>query len=41
MKNAVEIIVRVLVDTYGYRTGRGYDVEIISVVDPDSNHIVF
>lgn len=41
MKNAVEHTVRVLIDTYGYISGRGYDIEITSVVDPDNKQTVF
>ncbi len=35
LKNLIEQVVRAAVDTYGYLTGRGYDVEITSVVRPD------
>lgn len=41
MKNAVEHIIRVLIDSYGYISGRGYDVEITSVVDPNNKQTVF
>lgn len=41
LKNYVEYLVRTVVDAYGYLTGRGYDVEITSVVDPDGKHTVF
>lgn len=41
LKNYVEYLVRTIVDAYGYLTGRGYDVEITSVVDPDGKHTVF
>lgn len=41
LKNYVEYLVRTVVDAYGYLSGRGYDVEITSVVDPDGKHTVF
>lgn len=41
LKNYVEYLVRTVVDAYGYLSGRGYDVEIISGVDPDGKQTVF
>ena len=41
LKNYMEYVVRTLVDAYGYLSGRGYDVEITSVVDPDGKQTVF
>lgn len=41
LKNTVESLVRNLVDAYGYLSGRGYDIEITSVVDPEGRHTVF
>lgn len=41
LKNYVEYLVRALVDAYGYISGRGYDVEITSVVDPNGEQVVF
>jgi hypothetical protein len=41
MKNYVEYLVRTLVDSYGYLSGRGYDVEITSVVDPNGQQTIF
>ncbi len=41
LKNYVEGIVRNLVDAYGYLSGRGYDIEITSVVDPAGMQTVF
>lgn len=41
LKIAVEQVVRNAVDTYGYLSGRGYDIEITSAVDPDGNQTVF
>ena len=41
LKNTVESLVRNLVDVYGYLSGRGYDIEITSVVDPEGKHTVF
>ena len=41
LKNYVENIVRTLVDSYGYLSGRGYDIEITSVVDNKGKHTVF
>ncbi len=40
-KNYVEDSVRTLVDAYGYLSGRGYDIEITSVVEPNGKQIVF
>ncbi|MDA2934010.1 hypothetical protein MYX82_06670 [Acidobacteria bacterium AH-259-D05] len=34
VRNSIEDITRALVDSYGYLTGRGYDVEISVVIDP-------
>lgn len=41
LKNYVEDIVSSLVDAYGYLSGRGYDIEITSVVDPSGMQTVF
>lgn len=41
LKNYVEYLVRTVVDAYGYLSGRGYDVEITFVVDPDGKQTVF
>jgi len=41
MKNYLGQIVRNLVDSYGYISGRGYDIEITSVVDPNGQQTVF
>jgi hypothetical protein len=41
LKNYVEDLVRVIVDAAGYLTGRGYDVEITSVVDSEGRQQVF
>ena len=41
MRNHVESVTRIIVDSFGYSTGRGYDVEIISVVQPNNETIVF
>lgn len=41
MKNTVEHSVRTLVDSYGYITKRGYDIEITSVVDTSNKQTVF
>ncbi|NQT31601.1 MAG: hypothetical protein HQ588_04630 [Deltaproteobacteria bacterium] len=41
LKNYVEDLVRVLVDAYGYLSGRGYDVEVTSVIDPNGKQTVF
>src|SRR5665648_1082519 len=37
LKNYVEYLVRSLVDAIGYLYGRGYDVEITSVVNHEDN----
>ena len=41
MKNTMEHMIRFIVDSYGYISGRGYDVELTSVVDPNNNQTVF
>ena len=41
LKNYIEYIVRSLVDAFGYLSGRGYDVEITSVVDHEDKYTVF
>lgn len=41
LKNYVEYIVRTLVDAFGYFSGRGYDVEITSVIEPNGKQTVF
>lgn len=41
MKNYMEQLVRNLVDSYGYLSGRGYDIEITSVVNPNGQQAVF
>lgn len=41
LKNYMEYLVRTLIDAYGYLSGRGYDVEITSVVNPEGNYSVF
>jgi len=41
LKNYVEDTVKILVDAYGYLSGRGYDIEITSVVEPKGKQIVF
>ncbi len=41
MKNYVEQFVRATVDSYGYLSGRGYDVEITSAIQPDGTQTVF
>jgi len=40
-KNIVEASVSAIVDAYGYISGRGYDIEIASVVDENANQTVF
>jgi len=41
LKNAVEYLVRGLVDAFGYLSGRGYDIEITSVVNYEGKYTVF
>ena len=41
MKNSMEHTIRVLVDSYGYISGCGYDIEITSVIDPNNVQTVF
>lgn len=41
LKNVVESVVRTVVDSYGYATIRGYDVEISSCTHEDGNQTVF
>lgn len=41
LKNQVERLLRIIVDANGYLEGRGYDVEITSVVGPGHQYIVF
>ena len=41
LKNYMEYLVRTYIDAYGYLSGRGYDVEITSVVNPEGNYTVF
>ena len=41
LRNYVENLVRALVDGYGYISGRRYDVEITSVLDPNGSQMVF
>ncbi len=41
IKNSIEPIVRGLVDAYGYLTGRGYDIEITSVINQTGQYHVF
>lgn len=41
LRHAVEHAIRTLIDSYGYITGRGYDIEITSVVAPNSVQTVF
>jgi len=41
LRNFVEQIVRTAVDAYGYIEGRGYDIEITSVITPDGGQSVF
>lgn len=41
LKNYVESFVRMLIDGHGYLECRGYDLEIISVVEPEGQHAVF
>ncbi len=36
LHNRVTTFIRMLIDTYGYVEGRGLDVEITSIIDPDS-----
>lgn len=41
LKNYVEEVIRSAVDSYGYLTGRGYDVEIISAINPNNEYDTF
>lgn len=41
LKNSVEYLVRGLVDAFGYLSGRGYDIEITSVVNHEGKYTVF
>jgi hypothetical protein len=41
LKNYVEYLIRTIIDAYGYLSGRGYDVEVTSVVDPEGKQGVF
>lgn len=41
IKNTVEYLIRVVVDSFGYLVGRGYDIEITSAVSPQNKHTVF
>lgn len=41
LKNYAEYLVRNLVDAFGYLSGRGYDIEITSVVNHEGKYTVF
>ena len=41
LRNYVESTLRTLVDTYGYLSGRGYDVEITSALNDKGGYTVF
>ena len=41
LKNYVDYSVRTLIDAFGYLSGRGYDIEITSVVNHEGKHAVF
>jgi len=41
LRNYVDYVARSTVDVYGYLSGRGYDLEISSVVDRDGRQTVF
>lgn len=41
LKNSLESLVKTEVDSYGYISGRGYDVEITAVVDENGSQTVF
>src|SRR5436853_2850400 len=41
LKNIVEGTISAVIDAFGYITGRGYDVEIISAIDENAKQTVF
>jgi len=41
LKNIVEGTIRAIVDAFGYISGRGYDIEIISAIDENAKQTVF